>query len=183
MALESETDQRNLLIPKHLNMKKLTTTLVFLAIFTANSFSQDLPQIKHKIIENVVEEINIFNRNNRKNDAILTSSKSGDTLVLEAKGKDNVILKYTFKLKNGRCDFQSVDYECSHCAEKNVMRILNQAYLGWRKLGENKYLSNYFYQTELELIKNEDGTIRLVYQFVNKTKKEYKLWYKTLPKI
>jgi hypothetical protein len=164
-------------------MKKLTTTLVFLAILTANLFSQDLPQIKHKIIEEVVEEINIFNRNNRKNDVIITSSKSGDTLVLEGKGKDNVILKYTFKLKNGRCDFQSVDYECAHCAEKNVKRILNQGYLGWRKLGENKYLSNYFYQTELELIKNEDGTIRLIYQFVNKTKKEYKLWYKTLPKI
>ena len=164
-------------------MKKLTSILVFLAILTTNLFSQDLPQIKHKIIENVVEDINIFNRNNRKNNVIITSSKSGDTLVLVAKGKDDVLLKYTFTLKNGRCDFQTVDYRCISCAEKNVKGILKQGYLGWRKLGENKYLSNYFYQTELELIKNEDGTIRLVYQFVNKTKKEYKLWYKTLPKI
>ena len=164
-------------------MKKLTSILVFIAILTANLFSQDLPQIKHNVIEEVVEDINIFNRNNRKNDVILTSSKSGDTLILVAKGKDDVVLKYTFKLKNGRCDFQTVDYRCVSCAEKNVKGILKQGYLGWRKLGANKYLSNYFYQTELELIKNEDGTIRLVYQFVNKSKKEYKLWHKTLPKI
>jgi len=163
-------------------MKKLLLFLLFMSTLISEFIAQDLPQIKHKSIENVVDEINIFNRNNRKNNAIITSSKSGDTLVLDVRGKDNVLIKYTFKLKSGRCDYQSVSYDCVPCAEKHLKRILKQAYLGWRKLSDNKYLSNYFYQTEMEVIKNEDNTIRLVYQYVNKSNEAYKLLYKSLPK-
>ncbi len=157
--------------------------LTFLGIITVScSFGQNTPMIKFYTEKEVLKE---FYKNSQLKSNIalnykVSDFKNGDTLILKIEGQESITVKLTFKLELGYCDFQTVEFCCDSCAIKQANEILNLKYCGWKKLSEDKYLSKYHIQTELEISKIDNLIKTLTYRYVDKPRKVFKNEYKSL---
>lgn len=172
---------------------KLFISLLF---FSVTVLSQNTPYLstfgycsKDIVIEEITKKIKKCKKENLE--ASYNESKNGDTLIFYCKNTDEQItVKYTFDLppldgykKKEYCGFQEYTFDCSSCAKRHMKEILNTC--KFKKVSENKYLSEYTWRTELEIIRNSENkeSIKYLFKFVNKPKEEYKALYNSLPKL
>jgi hypothetical protein len=114
--------------------------------------------------------------------------QSGDTLITTVQDSINgFILKITFNqpdtvLKEKLCDFQQYTFDCTPCSKKFIEFYKKSS--GFRKLSENKYLSNYWNRTEMEINhkSQNSGCLVVTFRTVYMTKEKYKTLYKSLSK-
>lgn len=71
-------------------------------------------------------------------------------------------------------------FDCSPCSNKHLNDMLNS--YGFRKNAEGKYLSKYIWKTELEVLHNAESKecLTLVFRYVDKSKKDYKVIFNAL---
>ncbi len=161
-------------------------------VFALKTIGQELPYIatngtfdKKTILKEIKKEIKKSKRKNYQ--ASYTESTNGDTVVFFKKElAEGLKVTYVFNIpslersKAKHCGIQEYYFDCSPCATKYLSEII--ANCGFRKLSEKKYLSNYFNQTELEVIKNSESKecIVLICRYVDKKKDEYEALYNSL---
>ncbi len=113
-------------------------------------------------------------------------TQSGDTLIISVKDSvDGFTLKLTFNqpdtiLQTNTCDFQQYTFDCTPCSQKHLEAYQKSS--GYRKLSENKYLSNYWNRNEMEVTyKNQDKACMVItFRTVYMTKEKYKALYRSL---
>lgn len=170
---------------------KLKILLLFI-VFTLTTKGEELPYIatngtfdKKTILKQIRKEIKKSKRKNYQ--ASYSESNNGDTVVFFKKEKaEGVKVKYVFDIpppkgsKVKYCGIQEYYFDCSPCATTYLNEIITNC--GFRKISDQKYLSNYFNQTELEVIKNSEATecIVLICRYVDKKKEDYQAFYDSL---
>lgn len=169
----------------------LRVLIIFLFLKLATK-GQELPSIatngafdKKSLLKEINEQIK---KSKKKNfEASYSESNNGDTVVFFMKQKtEGLKVKYVFNVPPAEgftekyCGIQEYYFDCSPCANKHLNEIIKSC--GFRKTAEQKYLSNYFNQTELEVIKNSEKTecTILKCRFVDKKKDEYNTLYNSL---
>jgi hypothetical protein len=115
-------------------------------------------------------------------------SEIGDTLVYEVDNTENKFtLKLTFNLTNDSteyyCDYQEFIFYCKEWSMKHFKSFFK--FYSFKEIGGNRYLSKYNWKTELVINykPNIDNCMVLTFRNVNKSKKDYKKYYKSLNKI
>lgn len=170
---------------------RLKILLIFIVI-TLTTKGEELPYIvtngtfdKKTVLKQIKKEIKKSKRKHYQ--ASYSESSNGDTVVFFKKETaEGLKIKYVFNIpplggsKAKYCGIQEYHFDCSPCATKYLNEII--ANCGFRKTLEQKYLSNYFNQTELEVIKNSEETecIVLICRYVDKKKDEYEALYNSL---
>jgi hypothetical protein len=156
--------------------------LFFLTILQASlsACAQNQPMIKFYTEKKVLNAFYKLEKSGSKDNYTLSDFKNGDTLNLKVDGYENIILKFTFKLEGGYCDYQSLEFSCDSCTQKHQEEIFNLKYCGWKKLSEDKYLSKYQVQTEMQITKTDNMCSKIIYRYVDKPKKIYKTEYNAL---
>lgn len=170
---------------------KLKIVLIFI-VFTFTTIGQELPSIatngtydKKSVLKEIKKEIKKSKRKNYQ--ASYSESNNGDTLVFFKKElAEGLRVKYVFNIpslgqyKTKYCGIQEYHFDCSPCASKSLKEIITNC--SFRKISEQKYLSNYFNQTELEVIKNSEATecVVLICRYIDKKKNEYEALYNSL---
>jgi hypothetical protein len=124
----------------------------------------------------------IFKKDCRKNKCNLNLNQESDTLKVQIKGYESINYNLTFKSKDGRCDYQELIVFCNECIEKHLIELLGMKMFDWKKIEENKYLSNYHFQTELNIERNDQSGKCLILRFylIEKSRVDYKNYYKSL---
>lgn len=166
--------------------------LFLFMVFVLITKGQKLPYIvtngtydKKTILKQILKEI----KKSKKKDyqASFSESDNGDTIVFFKKEKaEGVTVKYVFNIPSPErtkvkyCGIQKYYFDCSPCATTYLTEIITNC--DFRKLSEKKYISNYFHQTELEVIKNGEETecIALICRYIDKNKNEYQVLYESL---
>lgn len=170
---------------------RLKILLIF-TVFALTIKGEELPYIvtngtfdKKSVLKQIKKEIKKSKRKHYQ--ASYSESNNGDTVVFFMKEiGEGVKVKYVFNIpplersKTKYCGIQEYYFDCSPCATKYLTEII--ANCGFRKISKQKYLSNYFNQTELEVIKTSESTecIVLICRFVDKKKEEYETLYNSL---
>ena len=121
------------------------------------------------------------------NDSII-SKNIGDTLVMFFKrNNQSGFIKLNFLISNDEfaykyCIRQEVILDCSVCSRNFLEALLQSKAYGWKKTANNTYVSNYLAQSQLSVTYNdkEKYCMTLIYTYIDKPKKEYKTWYKSL---
>ena len=105
-----------------------------------------------------------------------------DTLKIQIPGKDSFTMNFLFDPILHRCVFQEIIFSCNNCIDKHIKDLLNLKLYKWKKISENKYLSNYYKQTEMHIKTDKVSERCLIIQFylINKPRKEYIKYYKLL---
>lgn len=120
-------------------------------------------------------------------EASLHESLNGDTVVYSTKNHvEGYRVRYIMNLPPTKgteeklCGFQEFTFDCSTCSAQHLKDVTNS--YGFKKVTENKYLSSYFWKTELEVIKNPESQecLILVFRYVDKSKRDYKEFYHSL---
>ena len=161
---------------------KTITLALFLLTFYVKVIGQLTPMVKN-YNENEVLKTFINNGKNKRNIANgyrITHSKEEDTLILKIDGKETISIKFTFKLDKGYCDYQRIDFSCDSCIINHMNEIINSKKYKWRKSNTDKYISKLKYQTELEIIRLNNICKRVIYRYVDKTKRDYEFNYTKL---
>jgi hypothetical protein len=165
-------------------MKKRIRILILLLVFATSAHSQIVGlYIKYYDLKSATKDLN---RDIKKKEV-----KSGsvnyvnDTLITQAENnKENIILKLTFKKYEyfDQCEYQYMSFKCSECAITHLDEFLKDKSYEFKKISENKYVSKYNQQTELEVKQTpgEQICLTLIFKFIDKPKKEYKTWYNSL---
>jgi hypothetical protein len=111
-----------------------------------------------------------------------SSEMINDTLKLNIGGYDSLIMCFKFDTIDEYCDFQEIKFMCNQCVEKHINDLLNFKFFHWKKISENKYLSNWYSQTELVIQQNEESNSCLIMRFylIKKPRIEYRKYYKSL---
>lgn len=165
--------------------------LIFLLAYAFASRSQNIFYIstfgaysKKDLKRDILKDIKRVDKSN-----VSTSLREeADTLIYNIHDSLNGYeVKFTFNIKqeysdNVYCDYQVFNFDCTPCSQKILKTFIKMH--GFRKLSENKYLSNYSLKSEMRVIyKNgSNGCISLEFRYVDKPKKEYKALYNSLPK-
>jgi hypothetical protein len=124
----------------------------------------------------------------KKNGSIRSSSKErkGDTLIYAVQNEaSSFTIKTLFNLQDKEpgvhyCDYEKYVFDCT-CSNSYLQETLKNS--GFRKRGENKYLSAFAYRTELTVdYKTESkDCIDMTFAYVSLDKKAYKEIYEKLP--
>ena len=159
---------------------RLFKIFVCLFFLVNHSYGQVFPSIKTKNEKDVIEEFSKIgqSRTNKLNGYKQTITKNGDTLLLNVIGKENFLIKLTFNLKNGFCNYQRIDFSCDTCTVLHLTEIMNSKRFKWKEVEPNKYISKWKFQTAMEVIKIDNLCSSIIYTFVDKDKKEYQFDYK-----
>ena len=108
---------------------------------------------------------------------------SNDTLIVKAYAKNETeTIKLTFKKLIGgymNCDFQEYIYDCSECYQTYIDQYLKFKMYGFKAISNDKYLSKYKFHTTLDINQNKMN-LKLTFNYVDKTKDDYKKWYESL---
>jgi hypothetical protein len=163
-------------------MTKHLFLFITLLLLKQSSYGQIEPMIKwysEKQVQNKFHRLAKANKND-EGGYKLSDYKNGDTLILKVEGYENIIMKFTFGLDRGYCNYQSIEFSCDSCSLKHTEETLDLKYCGWKKLGADKYLSKYAVQTEMEIKTNDFLCRKIIYRYVDKPKKEYKTEYDSL---
>ena len=165
-------------------MNKFLLIFSWLFILSSEGFSQREPMIKNYNEQQVLKAFYKTAKadGNKEKGYKLSDYKIGDTLILKIDGYENIVIKMTFGLKSGYCDYQSLEFSCDSCTLQHSEDILNLKYCAWRKISENKYLSKFPVQTEMQIVKSNNLCRRIIYKYVDKPKEEYKMEYNSLMK-
>lgn len=121
----------------------------------------------------------------------MVSNNPGDTLI--GFFKNNVqsgfiklnFLKSDDEFAQKYCIRQEVILDCHPCSTKFLEGLLHAKGYNWRKISENNYATDYFFQTHLTVIYNDEEKycMRLIFEYIDKPKTEYKSWYQVLTKL
>jgi|GEM_PF-5406834 len=159
-----------------------------------NAFPTHLPFIKDHSESEIVE---FFERGkisySQFNPPVSYSMhKSNDTLIVLWQSLSTIRYSFTFHLDDGNCDYELIEYRqpytfldtsctcnCS-CLSNFFERIVSIAPARFVKVSANKYMSDYTWQTECELIKSDDLQGKIVFRYIDMPYKEYKKEYKAL---
>ena len=171
-------------------MKKLIILTIIFSSLTIKS--QKMPYMatfgfydKKEILKELNKDLKKYSK--RGFNVSLYESPNGDTIVYYNKNNvEGYKVKYILNLPpiegtaEKYCGFQEFTFDCSPCSNKHLKDILSS--YGFKKLSENKYLSEYAWKTELEVLQNPESKecLILIFHYVDKSKKEYKALYKTL---
>ena len=167
--------------------------IIFIIVFsTLIVKSQKLPYMatwgiidKKIILKELNKDIKKYSKKGFK--CSLYESLNGDTIIYYNKNNiEGYKVKYILNLpptegtEDKLCGFQEFTFDCSPCSNQHLKAVLSS--YGFRKVSENKYLSDYSWKTELEVLQNPENKecLRLIFYYVNKPKKEYKEFYKSL---
>jgi hypothetical protein len=103
-----------------------------------------------------------------------TNMQSGFIKLNFLQSSDEFAFKY--------CVRQELILDCSECSTKFIESLLKAKGWGWKKVGDNTYVSNYFAQSQLKITykDKEKYCTTLIFTYIDKPKKEYKAWYKSL---
>lgn len=110
----------------------------------------------------------------RENDSLYVTFDSG---------METVQMKMAFDKRSGICIYEEVNFDCSECVEKHLKEVLEVKTYGFRKIAENKYISNTLYQSELEVFRYDGQPVclRLVFRLNEMEWGAYRKWYKSIP--
>ena len=154
--------------------------IIILYSLSLSAFSQYLPDIS-ATEKRVIKDIK---KSAKRNSFKYINNNLDDTLVSLIMYDDkNIEIKHTFNLEFGYCDYQEINYDCHPCAEEYSHNILETKYMKWVKIDENKYMSSYFWQTEMEIIKSNGNCVQIIYRYIPLEKKEYKVKYDKFAKL
>jgi hypothetical protein len=161
--------------------------------FSLTIKSQKLPYMatfgffdKKAILKELNKDLRKYSKKGFK--ASVYESLNGDTIVYYNKNNvEGYRVKYILNLPpiegtvEKFCGFQEFTFDCSPCSNKHLKDVLSS--YGFKKISENKYLSEYAWKTELEVLQNPESKecLILIFHYVDKPKKDYKALYKTLP--
>jgi tetratricopeptide (TPR) repeat protein len=121
-------------------------------------------------------------KNNMVNGYSMNRKKTGDTLIININGPSKQVRKLTFKTDAKYCDFdQLLMYSCDSCTRRQIEAVLEDKQMRWHKVAENKYLSKWFWKTELTITKNiADFCTAITFRCPDLDKNEYKRMYETV---
>jgi hypothetical protein len=153
--------------------------ILFLPLYSLGQLKPMIYYYKEKSVIRTFQK-NTQSKDNAQLDYKPSVAKIGDTLFLKVEGFETIAIKFTFNLENGFCNYQSVMLSCDSCSINHVQEVLNDKYYHWKKVNENKFLSNYATHTEMEIVRENELCREIIYRFVDKPKKEYKSVYDAL---
>jgi len=163
---------------------KFLTILYTLCCFT--SFSQkinvyvgfyDLEECKSKIKKEFAVKDTCIYKNTT--DTLLAyfikGNQSGDITFYFAGTDGATVSNY--------CTVQKITFDCPQCSEQALINLLHSKIYGWRKIEENKYVSNYKMHVLWDVIFDKEHTcMTLLFTYIDKPTREFKEWYNTLSK-
>ena len=153
-----------------------------LLVCLPSALSQDFPKIKfykENEIKKMVYQLG-QKKSNVKNQYKISDWKKEDTLIIKIEGPETILFKYTFHIEDIYCDYQTVEYSCDECSEKHIAEILSAKFCGWKKTNQNKFMSNYSTQTEMEIQSKDSSCKMIIYKYIDLPKKEYKRIYHSI---
>jgi len=159
------------------SMKKLILFFLFIPVI---SNGQILNIFTKYYFRN--EIIRMYSKDCKKNNYELSIHDNRDTLVIEVKGVERIILKCTFHSWDKTCDYQELRFFCNPCVETHKADILGYKPCRWKKISENRYLSKYSSQTEMEILtqKTLDPCLIVIFKFIDEPRKKYRKRYNSL---
>jgi hypothetical protein len=122
-----------------------------------------------------------YNKNCKKNNYRCEIKAENDTLKIEVFGSEHIIVNFAFDSINHHCDYQDIIFFCNNCINKHIKDFKEMSLYHWKKIDENKYLSNYFLQTEVQIDRNgsSDKCLKMKFFLIKKHRKEYRKYYKS----
>jgi hypothetical protein len=118
-----------------------------------------------------------------KNNYNLEIDSTSDTLIIIIQGNEKVELRCTFNVPYyKKCDYEELIIYCNQCIEKHISDVINYKPCQWKKISENRYLSNFRYKSEMNIFYNtlSDKCLIIIFKLVKAEKKEYKKKYNSL---
>lgn len=171
-------------------MKNLATLFLILCTLTIQaqrfgSIYTDGNWTNEDVKNDLEKQIEIGKEN--KTIPSFTFNLTNDTLIYHvAHTTDAFTVKTTFNINvenKNYCYYQEYIFDCTPCSQKHLDYFLTNN-CHFLKISENKYLSNFKWKTEMEVIyktANKD-CVTVIFRHVDKPKQEYIAYYKTLRK-
>ncbi|MBI4946574.1 MAG: hypothetical protein HY840_09255 [Bacteroidetes bacterium] len=157
----------------------MRTVLIIMMMYIANAiYGQITPYVSISNEKQVRKDVKQYeSKQNRRNGYIVSEVKYGDTLTIKIIGIETIVRKLTFDESN-HCDFDQIIFSCDSCALAHVDATLKSKEYKWKKISENKYLSKYFWRTELALTFNVQNFCSIMtFKPSMLAKEEYKKMY------
>lgn len=98
-------------------------------------------------------------------------------VVSSLEKKNGLKWTYRFDKSSGLCNYQKVQAGCDSCIQRELNRLISQPALGWKKINENQYVSNFESQLLIELPVDEKENSFILFR-ANWTKELYDILMK-----